>query len=100
MINNLEDLLSPHINSILNSFISNIETSLEIKGSFSSEEKKEFNKLLEEIMETIIGYESLIPFDIKDKITNIKHLLSEIDTVREGEEHQLNITSLSNIQEN
>ena len=98
--NNLDQILAPHLNSVLDTFIINLEESLKLKGSFSEEEKKEFIPLLAEMMEIAVGYEDLISPTIKDKITNIKHILSEIDTVHEGEEHPLNTQPLSDTQEN
>jgi hypothetical protein len=97
---NLDQILAPHLNSVLDTFILNLKESLELKGSFSEEEKKEFISLLAEVMEIAVGYEDLIAPAIKDKITNIKHLLSKTDTVHDGEEHLLNTTPLSDIQEN
>jgi hypothetical protein len=99
-MNNLEDLISPYLNSTLDSFISNLEESLKLKGSFSKEEKEEFITLLLEIMETVVGYEDLIAPAIKDKITKIKDILSEVDTVHKGEEHLLNTQPLSDDQRN
>ena len=100
MNDSLDQILTPHLNSVLDTFILNLEESLELKGSFSEEEKKEFISLLAEVMEIAVGYEDLIAPTIKDKITNIKHILSETDIVHEGEEHPLNTTPLSNTQEN
>ena len=100
MNDSLDQILTPHLNSVLDTFILNLEESLELKGSFSEEEKKEFISLLAEVMEIAVGYEDLIAPTIKDKITNIKHILSEIDTVHEGEEHPLNTQPLSDTQEN
>jgi len=98
MNDNLENLISPYLNSTLDNLISNLEESLKFKGSFSEEEKDEFITLLAEIMEMVVGYEDLISPTITDKITNIKRLLSESDAVYEGEEHPLNTTPLSDIQ--
>ena len=100
MNDSLDQILTPHLNSVLDTFILNLEESLELKGSFSEEEKKEFISLLAEVMEIAVGYEDLIAPTIKDKITNIKHILSETDIVHEGEEHPLNIQPLSDTQEN
>ena len=98
--NNLDQLVTSYLNEALDNFISNLESSLEFKGSFTEDEKKEFIILLVEVMELAVGYEDLISPTIKDKITNIKHILSEIDTVHEGEEHPLNTQPLSDTQEN
>lgn len=98
MSSNLDQILTPYLNSVLDTFILNLEDSLEFKGKFSEEEKKEFISLLSEVMEISIGYEDLIAPAIKDKITNIKRLLSENDELHEGEEHPLNTTPLSDIQ--
>ena len=87
MSSNLDQILTPYLNSVLDTFILNLEDSLEFKGKFSEEEKKEFISLLSEVMEISIGYEDLIAPAIKDKITNIKHLLSKSDIIYEGEEH-------------
>jgi hypothetical protein len=97
---NLDQILTPHLNSVLDTFIINLEESLELKGSFSEEEKKEFISLLAEVMEIAVGYEDLIAPAIKDKITNIKHLLSKTDTIHDDEEHPLNTQPLSDTQEN
>ena len=98
--NNLDQMLTSYINEALDNFISNLESSLEFKGSFTEDEKKEFIVLLAEVMELTVGFEDLILPSIKDKITNIKHILSETDTVHEGEEHLLNTQPLSDTQEN
>lgn len=100
MKDNLDQLVTSYLNEALNSFILNLESSLEFKGSFTEEEKRDFIMLLAEVMELAVGYEDLIAPAIKDKITNIKHILSESDTVHEGEEHPLNTQPLSDIQEN
>ena len=97
-VDSLDQILTPHLNSVLDEFILNLEDSLELKGSFSEGEKKEFISLLAEVMEIAVGYEDLIAPAIKDKITNIKRLLSESNVVHEGEEHPLNATPLSDIQ--
>ena len=97
-VDSLDQMLAPHLNSVLDTFIINLEESLELKGSFSEEEKKEFISLLAEVMEITVGYEDLIVPAIKDKITNIKHLLSETYTIHDGEEHLLNTQPLSDIQ--
>ena len=97
---NLEHLITPYLNEVLNNFISNLESSLELKGNFTKEEEKEFIILLAEIMETVVDYEDLVSPAIKDKITNIKHLLSKTDTIHDSEEHPLNTTLLTDIQEN
>ena len=99
-VDSLDQILAPHLNSVLDEFILNLKDSLELKGSFSEGEKKEFISLLTEVMEIAVGYEDLISPAIKDKITNIKHLLSKTDVVHDGEEHPFNITSLSDTQEN
>jgi hypothetical protein len=98
MSSNLDQILTPYLNSVLDTFILNLEDSLEFKGKFSEEEKKEFISLLSEVMEISIGYEDLIAPAIKDKITNIKHLLSKSDVLHEGEEHPLNTPPLLDIQ--
>ena len=100
MSSNLDQLITSYLNEALDNFISNLESSLEFKGSFTEEEKRDFIILLVEVMELAVGYEDLIAPAIKDKITNIKHILSESDTVHEGEEHPLNTQPLSDIQEN
>lgn len=100
MNNNLDQMLTLYLNEALDNFILNLESSLEFKGSFTEEEKHKFIILLAEVMELAVGYEDLISPAIKDKITNIKHILSETDTVHEGEEHPLNTQPLSDTQEN
>jgi hypothetical protein len=93
-------LLDKNLNSVLDTFIINLEESLELKGNFSEREKEEFISLLAEVMEIAVGYEDLIAPAIKDKITNIKHLLSKTDIVHDSEEHLLNTQPLSDTQEN
>jgi hypothetical protein len=100
MGSNLDQLITSYLNEALDNFISNLESSLEFKGSFTEEEKRDFIMLLAEVMELAVGYEDLIAPAIKDKITNIKHILLESNTVHEGEEHLLNTQPLSDIQEN
>jgi hypothetical protein len=99
-VDSLDQILTPHLNSVLDEFILNLEDSLELKGSFSEGEKKEFISLLAEVMEIAVGYEDLIAPAIKDKITNIKHLLYKTDTVHDSEGHLLNTQPLSDTQEN
>lgn len=98
--NNLEHLITPYLNEILNNFILNLESSLELKGNFTKEEKNEFFIMLAEIMETVVGYEDLVSPTIKDKITNIKHLLLKTNTVHNSKEHLLNTQPLLDTQEN
>jgi hypothetical protein len=100
MNNNLDNLIFPYLNSVLDNFISNLEESLKLKGTLSEEEKKEFTSLLSEILEITNGYEDLISVNIKNKITNINHLLLKNNVIYEGEEHPLNTTPLSDAQEN
>lgn len=98
--NNLEHLITPYLNEILNNFISNLESSLELKGNFTKEEKNEFIIMLAEIMETVVGYEDLVSPTIKDKIINIKHLLLKTNTVHNSKEHLFNTQPLLDTQEN
>lgn len=97
-MNNIEDLLSPYLNEVLNSSILELENSLGLKNNFSEKEKKEFENLLKELTEIIKGYEGVILPTIMDKITNIKNVISKVDVVCEGEEHPLNTQHLSDTQ--
>jgi len=99
-MDNLNQIVSPYLNSVLNNFILNLEESLKLKDSFTEEEKKEFIFLLAEILEMTNGYEDLISPNIKDKITNIKRLLSKVDEVYEDKEYPLNTPPLTDSQEN
>ena len=99
-MDNLNQIVSPYLNSVLNNFILNLEESLKLKDSFTEEEKKEFIFLLAEILEMTNGYEDLISPNIKDKITNIKRLLSKVDEVYEDKEYPLNTPPLTDGQEN
>ena len=100
MNSNFEYLIKTQINGILEVFTSNLEIILEDKSFFSQEEKEKLYKDFLNILEFISSYEDEIDSKIKDKINHIKHLLNTSNNVYEGEEHPLNITSLSDVQEN
>ena len=100
MSNSLDKILLPYISDIVNNMMEDLEEVMSLKGDLTKEERDTFLNVLNEVEENLEGYGSIIDSKINSKITNIKHLLSEIDIVHEGEEHPLNTTPLSDIQEN
>lgn len=100
MNNNFENFLISQMEGIINSFTTDLEGVLEGEKNILESQKEDILKDLLDIIETISPYQSLLGPQIKDKINHIKHLLNTSDEVDEGEEHLLNTTPLSDIQEN
>jgi DNA-binding transcriptional regulator GbsR (MarR family) len=100
MNSNFENLIKTQINGILEAFTSDLEKVLEGKDFFSQEEKKKIYEDFLNVLEFISSYEDEVDPKIKDKINHIKRLLNTSSDVYEGEEHPLNITPLSDVQEN
>ena len=100
MKDNFENFLISQMEEIMNSFTSNLEEILEDQNGFSEDEKEDILKDLLSITEVISPYQNVLGSQIKDKITNIKHLLNTSNDVDEGEEHPLNTPPLSDVQEN
>jgi hypothetical protein len=100
MSDNFENFLISQMEEIMNNFTSNLEEILKDKNEIPETQKEDILKDLLDIVETISPYQGVLGPQLKDKINHIKHLLSESDVVYEGEEHPLNTTLLSDIQEN
>jgi hypothetical protein len=100
MNSNFENLIKTQINGILEAFTSDLEKVLEGKDFFSQEERKKIYEDFLNVLEFISSYEDEVDPKIKDKINHIKRLLNTSNEVGEGEEHPLNITPLSDVQEN
>lgn len=100
MSNSLNPILLPYISDIVNNVMEDLEEVMSLKGDLTKEERDTFLNILNETEENLKGFGSTLDSKINSKITNIKHLLSEINIVHEGEEHPLNTTPLSDIQEN
>jgi len=100
MSDNFENFLISQMEEIMNNFTSNLEEILKDKNEIPETQKEDILKDLLGIIETISPYQDVLGPQLKDKINHIKHLLSESDVVHEGEEHPLNTTLLSDIQEN
>lgn len=100
MNNNFENFLITQMEEVMNNFTSNLEEILKDKNEIPETQKEDILKDLLDIVEVISPYQSLLGPQIKDKINHIKHLLSTSCDIDEGEEHLLNTTPLSDIQEN
>lgn len=100
MNSNFENLIKTQINGILEAFTSDLEKVLEGKDFFSQEERKKIYEDFLNVLEFVSSYEDEVDPKIKDKINHIKRLLNTSSDICEGEEHLLNITLLSDIQEN
>jgi hypothetical protein len=100
MNSNFENLIKTQINGILEAFTSDLENVLEGKDFFSQEERKKIYEDFLNVLEFISSYEDEVDPKIKDKINHIKRLLNTSNDICEGEEHPLNITPLSDVQEN
>lgn len=85
---------------VMNNFTSNLEYLLKDQNKIPETQKEDILKDLLDIIEVISPYQSLLGPQIKDKINHIKHLLNTSCDIDEGEEHLLNTTPLSDIQEN
>jgi hypothetical protein len=100
MSGNFESFLISQMEEVINSFTSNLEGILEGENKIPQNQKEDILKDLLDIVETISPYQGVLGPQLKDKINHIKLLLSESDVVHDGEEHPLNTTLLSDIQEN
>jgi hypothetical protein len=100
MSNNFENFLITQMEEVMNNFTSNLEEILKDKNEIPETQKEDILKDLLDIVEVISPYQNLLGPQIKDKINHIKHLLNTSCDIDEGEEHPLNTTPLSNIQEN
>jgi len=100
MSNNFENFLISQMEEVMNSFTSNLEGILEGENEIPQNQKEDILKDLLDIVETISPYQGVLGPQLKDKINYIKHLLDTSNDIHEGEEHPLNTTSLSDIQEN
>lgn len=98
--NNFENFLIIQMEEVMNNFTSNLEEILNDKNEIPETQKEDILKDLLDIVEVISPYQSLLGPQIKDKINHIKHLLNTSCDIDEGEEHLLNTTPLSDIQEN
>lgn len=100
MSDNFENFLISQMEEVMNNFTSNLEEILKDKNEIPEAQKEDILKDLLDIVEVISPYQSLLGPQIKDKINHIKHLLNTSCDIDEGEEHLLNTTPLSDIQEN
>jgi hypothetical protein len=99
-MNSLDQIILPYISDIINNVMEDLEEVMSLKGDLTKGERDTFLNILNEAEEHLRKYGGTLDPKINSKITNIKHLLSEINIICEGEEHPLNIPPLSNIQEN
>lgn len=100
MSNNFENFLISQMEEIMNTFTSNLEEVLKDENEISKNQKEDILKDLLDIVETISPYQGILNPQIKDQINHITHLLDTSNEVGEGEEHPLNTTPLSDVQEN
>ena len=100
MSNNFENFLISQMEEIMNTFTSNLEEILEDENEISKNQKEDILKDLLDVVETISPYQGILNPQIKDQINHITHLLDTSNEVGEGEEHPLNTTPLSDVQEN
>lgn len=100
MKDNFENFLITQMEEVMNNFTSNLEEILKDKNEIPETQKEDILKDLLDIVEVISPYQSLLGPQIKDKINHIKHLLNTSCDIDESEEHLLNTTPLSDIQEN
>jgi len=98
MSDSLDQIILPYLSDIINNIMEDLEEVISLKGDLTKEERDTFLNVLNEVEENLEGYGSTLDSKINSKITNIKHLLSEIDVIYEGEEHPLNTTPLSDAQ--
>jgi Asp-tRNA(Asn)/Glu-tRNA(Gln) amidotransferase C subunit len=99
MNDNFENFLISQMEEILNSFTS-LEEILEGENEISKNQKEDILKDFKDIIETISPYQGVLGPQIKGQINYITQLLDTSNEVDEGEEHPLNTTPLSDIQEN
>ena len=99
MNNNFENFLLSQMEEILNSFTS-LEEILEGENEISKNQKEDILKDFKDIIETISPYQGVLGPQIKGQINYITQLLDTSNEVDEGEEHPLNTTPLTDIQEN
>jgi Asp-tRNA(Asn)/Glu-tRNA(Gln) amidotransferase C subunit len=99
MNDNFENFLISQMEEILNSFNS-LEEILEGENEISKNQKEDILKDFKDIIETISPYQGVLGPQIKGQINYITQLLDTSNEVDEGEEHPLNTTPLTDIQEN
>ena len=99
MNDNFENFLISQMEEILNSFTS-LEEILEGENEISKNQKEDILKDFKDIIETISPYQGVLGPQIKGQINYITQLLDTSNEVDEGEEHPLNTTPLSDVQEN
>jgi Asp-tRNA(Asn)/Glu-tRNA(Gln) amidotransferase C subunit len=99
MDDNFENFLISQMEEILNSFTS-LEEILEGENEISKNQKEDILKDFKDIIETISPYQGVLGPQIKGQINYITQLLDTSNEVDEGEEHPLNTTPLTDIQEN
>jgi Asp-tRNA(Asn)/Glu-tRNA(Gln) amidotransferase C subunit len=99
MNNNFENFLLSQMEEVLNSFTS-LEEILEGENEISKIQKEDILRDFKDIVETISPYQGVLGPQIKGQINYITQLLDTSNEVDEGEEHPLNTTPLSDIQEN
>jgi len=99
MKDNFENFLISQMEEILNSF-SVLEEIVKDENEISKNQKEDILKDFKDIIETISPYQGVLGPQIKGQINYITQLLDTSNEVDEGEEHPLNITPLSDVQEN
>jgi Asp-tRNA(Asn)/Glu-tRNA(Gln) amidotransferase C subunit len=99
MNNNFENFLLSQMEEVLNSFTS-LEEILKGENEISKIQKEDILRDFKDIVETISPYQGVLGPQIKGQINYITQLLDTSNEVDEGEEHPLNTTPLSDIQEN
>ena len=99
MNNNFENFLISQMEEVLNSFTS-LEEILEGENKISKNQKEDILRDFKDVIETISPYQGVLGPQIKGQINYIAQLLDTSNEVDEGEEHPLDTTPLSDIQEN
>lgn len=100
MNNNFENFLISQMEEVMSTFTSNLEEIVESGNELGKNEKEDILKDFKDIIETISPYQGVLGPQIKGQISYITQLLDTSNKVDEGEEHPLNTTPLSDIQEN
>lgn len=99
MNDNFENFLISQMEEVLNSFTS-LEEILEGENEISKNQKEDILRDFKDVIETISPYQGVLGPQIKGQINYITQLLDTSNEIGEGEEHPLDTTSLSDVQEN
>jgi len=100
MNNNFENFLISQMEEVMSTFTSNLEGILEGENDIPQTQKEDILKDLLDIVETISPYQGVLGPQINDQINHITNLLNTSNEIGEGEEHPLDTTPLSDVQEN